>query len=420
MRAAIEWARKIPGSEGAVIKAADTPYFNREWIKFRNLSDIDVVVIEKIPRKRGVYGYLVGIYVPESAVSKLNPKKLTELNGKPVLVLGKTFNTDLEFNVGDIISILVEEVWRHHTRDGIHYSIHKPHVAHITEKKNTSSLTDLDEIVTSVGVAVKEMSKEPKDEGTERENIRDFPKRMQKSFEKIMKNKLWMPFVVQLHTIGRKAHRDFRFFIPKKDYGKVLTYDDAYDLYLKGKLDGYLEGITLFEPSTVEDPNLNADSHVRGTIKVPQPVDWLFFEGITHKVGTAGTRYPGVFTIISRGIYTIEKVGDHLIRFIMLSDDGKINKKILKIAKEKEKVPVYEHMPDKYIKLRGNYSYHIAHIEKDKWIMLFDKLKHYTRITPKEIVNISLMLQGDFSVPEIARFVNVSTATVRKYRQIFQ
>jgi len=419
---AIKWAADLQGSEGAVIKRLDAPYSFDEtshaWIKYRHLVDIDVVVLQRNPKERGLYNYTVGIYLRKKDMNMINPKKVVTLNGKNVLVLGRTFNTDEKIDAGKIISILIEEIWRHETSSGIHYSIHKPRVAHVTEKKTTSTVDDLENIVQSIGFAVKKLASEPKTEGHDI-YVRDFPLRMQANFKKIMDNKLWMPFVMQVHTIGKKAHRDVRFFIPAKDYGKVLTYSKAETLFEKDELEGILEGITLFEPSTIEETNYGADKHVRGTIKVPEPIDWLFFEGVTHKIGTAGTHYPGVFTIIARGIYTIHQVNDHLIHFELKSDKGIINLKPIEQAK-KEGAPVLVKPPKKLINVTGKYSYHIAHIEKNKWIMLWDKVKSVgkpPKLSSQQLARIYLMTKAGISRKTIADELSLSPNTVYLYQR---
>ncbi|HHF53515.1 MAG TPA: hypothetical protein ENL43_04040, partial [candidate division WOR-3 bacterium] len=81
---------------------------------------------------------------------------LTEFNGKKVLDLKNTFNTTETFKPGDIISVEIEDIWRHETPKGIYYSIHKPKIRHITEKKETTPLSELDNLVCSIGSKVVE------------------------------------------------------------------------------------------------------------------------------------------------------------------------------------------------------------------------------------------------------------------------
>jgi len=418
VKKAIEWASKLQGSEGAVIKDIDAKYKFGEavWLKFRKLVDIDCVVLRRNIKKRGLFNYTVGIYL-RAKDKNINPWKITTFNDRKVLVLGNTFNTTERIDPGEIVSVLVEEVWRHKTNKGIHYSIHKPRLAHVTEKKETSTVDDLEDIVTSIGVAVVEQYELKEDDEGKEIYVRDFPIRMQRNFKLIMEDKLWMPWVMQIHTIGRKLHRDFRFFIPSKDYGLVLTYHKARELFIKKKLEGILEGITLFKPATIEESDFDAQHHIQGTIKVPQPVSWLFFDGITHKVGTAGTRYPGVFVIAAHGVYTIEDVGDHKIVFHMRSDKGDVDLSPLEKAK-KEGAPIMLKPPKKLQQFNGFYSFHIAHIEKNRWIMLFDKLKVETNsISPYQLSQIYELTMLGIPRPQIADVLNLSSNTIYKHQR---
>ena len=162
---AIKWAEKLEGSEGAVVKEADSPYtFNEKskaWLKYHRLVDIDCVVLERHETKaKNVYNYRIGIYLTEKEAKMIHPDRLLKFRNKYVLDLKNTFNTDEKFEPGDIISVAIEDIWRHETSEGIYYSLHKPKVRHITEKKNTSTLEELDNLVTSIGYAVIEKQAE--------------------------------------------------------------------------------------------------------------------------------------------------------------------------------------------------------------------------------------------------------------------
>lgn len=162
---AIKWAEKLEGSEGAVVKEADSPYVfdekSKAWLKYHRLVDIDCVVLERHETKaKNVYNYRIGIYLTEKEAKMIHPDRLLKFRNKYVLDLKNTFNTDEKFEPGDIISVAIEDIWRHETSEGIYYSLHKPKVRHITEKKNTSTLEELDNLVTSIGYAVIEKQAE--------------------------------------------------------------------------------------------------------------------------------------------------------------------------------------------------------------------------------------------------------------------
>ena len=362
LKDAIEWASKLKGSEGAVVKNMYAPYEfgdSSTWLKFRHLTELNVIVLKKVPKERGLYNYLVGI---ESNKDFIN-KKYIEFSGvERYVVLGHTFNTKEVFKEGDKIKILIEEAWRHESPEGIHYSIHK---ARVDGKSNKIDNVDtMEDIVTSIGVAIKHSYIEDNDiielaekyflnsngEGKEIQ-VKNFPNLMQEDFKKQIGK--WSPYVMQVHTIGDRLHYDIR-----HDVGN------------------HLQGITLFGRS-IQDrlPIENQQNNIRSTIKLPQPKEWLTFEGITNKGGVGATKSnPGIFTIISKGKYTIDEVTPHVIRIEYKSDDNNINKITMHKA-ETEGYKIPEDLPGKMINLTGKFSWHIAHIG-DNYIILFDRLKN--------------------------------------------
>jgi len=358
LKEAINWASGLPGSEGALVKETDSIYSFGEsssWKKYRKLSPINVMILKVVPKERNLFNYLVGI---PAAKKFLDPKYIE--NNK--LVLGHTFNTKEKFKEGDVIQILIEEVWRHKTKRGIHYSIHKPRVkGKINEA--VSGIDKLEDLVTSIGVEVthsqidgqdvlisKELAEKtiPKGEGKEIQ-AQNFPNIMQNDFKKQIGK--WGDYVMQVHTRGKTLHYDIRH-----------------------KTGNFLNGITLFGRSTTDRLRIESQrKNIRSSIKLRQPLSWLVFEGTTEKSGIGATkRFPGIFTIVSKGKFTIHEVTDHVIRIEYKSDSGKINKKMLEGAK-KNNIPYASDLPENLINLNGKYSWHIAHIG-EKYLVLFDKL----------------------------------------------
>ena len=302
------------------------------------------------------YNYTIGIYLTKEEAEKINPKYLSKLNNKDVLVLSKTFNTDINAEKGDILKVNVEEVWRHRKDGIIRYSLHKPKVMEKIEAATTSSLADLDAMVVSRGVEVVESELKSDEEGggEKGEEFTDFPKRMQESFKNVIGK--WKPWVMQWHLRGEKSlHTDFRL-----------------------KVNDHLEGFTLFSPPSIDKPDMikGEVKNIRGTIKNPQPVSWLKVDTSDYfeKGGIGATKeHPAFFAIVAKGKYTIHDVGDHRILIQLKSDKGRVNKVKLKDAPEY--VQAFNNkLPDRLKQLDGLYSVHIAHID-DKHIMLFDKIK---------------------------------------------
>jgi len=162
-------------------------------------------------------------------------------------------------------------------------------------------------------------------------------------------------FVIQWHLRGNESvHTDLR----------LQTGD-------------HLEGFTLFTPgSTGGEDKLDSDpSNIRGTIKLPQPSEWLTANG-GYKSGEPGTtsKHNAYFTIVGKGTYKPIEVMDHKIVFEIKSDSGNVKKLSPLDDSDKETIANFNaKLPDKLEQLDGKYSYHIAHIG-DRHLILFDKV----------------------------------------------
>jgi len=134
LNAAIEWASKLEGSSGAVIKNLSESYNHSSWKKYGKLIPLTVTIMKRVPKDRGS-NYLVGIESSKGIDLRYTQDKK--------LVLGHTFTTDKVFQVGDHIEILVEDIWRHEDSQGLHYSIHKPRITGKSEL-TLSTIKDLE------------------------------------------------------------------------------------------------------------------------------------------------------------------------------------------------------------------------------------------------------------------------------------
>jgi hypothetical protein len=386
IESAIKWASNLKDSEGAVIKDIDAKYTYGEssnsWIKFRHLTPINVQVIKTIPKERNLFNYLVGVPATKKF---LNPKYI-ENN---LLILGHTFNSKDKYNPGDKINILVEEVWRHEDPDGIHYSIHKPRVGDKVDKLST--IDYLEDIVTSIGVSIKhsvidnsevlELDEnidyiELKDAEGKEISPRDFPNLMQEIFRKSIGKSY--RYVLQWHYRGHAITEEDRkkYSIPEKYkwWMKSLHTDSRFD-----NNSDLLMGITLLSPTSTDKdvPDLvNQDmKNVRAVLKLPQPKEWIDYEGIRH-LGEAGTtaNAPAILVIVGKGKYTPLEIEDHKLIVAFSSDEGKVN---LNIIKKADKEGIYiDRIPDENLKkLPQKVSFHIAHIG-DRYLILVDGLKN--------------------------------------------
>lgn len=368
IKQAIEQRSNEQDSEGAMVKAYDSLYSNGNVpyiIKYRKVERIEAVVIKKNETKGSAWTFTVGIYLSDTEKGVVPESYLTEINGKPVLVLGNTFNTaSVSAEIGDIIEVNLQEVWRHRLDDKIRYSIHKPDSTRKLNKKESSTISYLDSLVVSKGkelanqIITSNEIKAPQ-EGREVERgdvqeITDFPERMQRNFKEAMESGMWLPYVIHLHSRGKSTHQDVRHLIPA----------------------GYLEGITVnTPPSTERDDEFNEEAEgIRCELKASQPKDWLTYEGIKEPGGVGATAHmPAAFYIISKGKYRCHTVDDHRIIIEYKSDQGSVNSKTEADAK-KLNIPIPVSLPKKLKSLTGLWLYQIAHIE-DKHIILLKHLK---------------------------------------------
>jgi len=369
MRKAVSLYKNMKGSEGAIIKRYNGIYSPGKetdaWIKYRTLLELHcrVYKVNLITGTRG-RNYSIGIDLSKEQQKKIHPKHLVDFKGKKLLNLGNTFNTSVVASKGDILDILVEEVWRHVYKNGlIRYSIHKPNVVEKAKLQETSTLRDLDAMVVSRGVEVKESEEEMRDEeGREIAQPRDFPKRMQDALKKNLGK--WMPFVMQWHYRGHRTETGFNLRSLHTDFRMAV--------------DDHLEGITILSPTSTSErvPDLvNAREwhNVRCVLKVPQPKIWLKVEGIMPRGKPGTTPYaPAVFVIVAKGKYRPLVVEDHKIVVEFDEDSGSINKSVFERAK-KQGIVLSRFPGDKLKDLPKKVSFHIAHIG-DKWIILSDEV----------------------------------------------
>jgi len=99
---------KQPGSEGIMLKDVKSTWdidgSESGWGKIKIQAEIKVIVLAK-KKNDGTYNYSSGVLLGKGDYSNL--QKLQE---KEYVVLGKTFNTKLNANIGDILTVAVEEI----------------------------------------------------------------------------------------------------------------------------------------------------------------------------------------------------------------------------------------------------------------------------------------------------------------------
>ena len=307
---AIHMFAKMVGSEGAMIKKYEGTYTPNgktdAWVKFRKELDIHVVVIDKILDKAGIFNYLVGVYATQEDLKLLSKEHIVEVNGKPVLQLGKTFNTKIQASKGDLLDIHIEEIWREQDKDGIHYSIHKPKVLEKIEMEETTPVKELDDMVVARGAAVKneELQDVSEEGGTRSEAAKKFwAENWYKSFPKSGHGS----FIYHHHYRG-VAENEISYSEPEM----ISKTDNSVhgDLRCQAN-DKYLWGFTVFTGSTKDLEkaggcrlcNLDKNEKLEGAFKLLEPISWVRvglnkpYISAPGKVGSTKNYYAKFFAV---------------------------------------------------------------------------------------------------------------------------
>lgn len=141
----INLAKKVseaPGSEGAMFKQADSKYRlsgnTPLWSKMKRSFEIDAMVVGmkkegKTYNYIGAIGPITGIKTEDTApLESARGKKFVKYKGKIYSILGKTFNTNMEADIGDIIRVTMKETRK--IDDKVYHWFH-PKVLEVREDK---------------------------------------------------------------------------------------------------------------------------------------------------------------------------------------------------------------------------------------------------------------------------------------------
>lgn len=114
LSAALDWAIRQPGSEGAMLKGVEATYSlggeNDLWAKFKSSRSLKAIVYKRDPVKDspGVWT-LFGAIGPVPAGDD-RWSETVEVGGKRYVQIGKTFNTKLDADIGDAIEVEATEI----------------------------------------------------------------------------------------------------------------------------------------------------------------------------------------------------------------------------------------------------------------------------------------------------------------------
>lgn len=128
------------GSEGSILKR-DTEYnfgYSYDWIKLKKYETIRVIVLKvnktKVPT---IFNYEIGVRI-DNKINTFSKDKVVELNKVDYLHIGRTYNTNIKCNVGDIISIKFHTLNMYKDKLGrIYLNVYEP----IFEELHSDELT---------------------------------------------------------------------------------------------------------------------------------------------------------------------------------------------------------------------------------------------------------------------------------------
>jgi len=146
--------RKLPGSEGAVLKLVDSIYpikytgENRtgDWSKVKNLKELDVMVVKRIPKvtKEGkvldIYMYECAYIIPANLKDRFY--NAFEYEGRWYAPIGRSYSTSVKANKGDIVTIKPIRIRKYEKNGKIVYTWMFPYFDELRkDKKLADTLT---------------------------------------------------------------------------------------------------------------------------------------------------------------------------------------------------------------------------------------------------------------------------------------
>jgi len=145
-RAAVKKYSKMIGSDGSMIKAASSKYplsgRTSLWAKYKVSVEIDTIVLERFSVK-STFNYRCGYKIPQDQIDKYTPT--FKLNNVIYGVIGKSFNTKIRANPGQILTVRALEVKKEEVKGKIKYTWFHPNPLYLKpEKKEPDSAKDLE------------------------------------------------------------------------------------------------------------------------------------------------------------------------------------------------------------------------------------------------------------------------------------
>ncbi len=307
--------------EGAMIKRWDGYKFEldgrtSDMVKFKKYAEAHCVVLDSrlIKGQKKTWQYKIGVEVLPSELEDVDESKLRVLpNSKTqFLEVGKTFNTGVAAEIGDIITVKFHTLFVHKDDAGkISLALYEPKVYENRTIANANESADTVTTLMKIGrdaqlIQMKDLDDFIPFELVKQTNI----------WEQYPEENLVHKFVMHYHWRGKSVHCDFRIEHVKNQYLLGYTLDNP----MPGIVDAPVTTEAMAEKWAKDDRlwkfnavtgefkarqtrgGLKKATSIMVQLKEPEPIEWLTFEGVVERGGVGATeQFPGVFYIAAKG-----------------------------------------------------------------------------------------------------------------------
>lgn len=302
--------------EGAMIKKWNGFKFTlnghtNDILKFKKYAEAHLWVTDKrtISGSEKTYQYKVAVEVLPTELDEVDENEVIQFKNRTAMVVAKSFNTNVEANVGDIVAVKFHNVFAtRNEQNKIVLTLYEPKVF-----ENRSHMKEEPDTVTT-------LLKIGRDAQLLRYKGADFlPFELVKQldvFTQYPSEDKMYPFIIHHHWRGKSAHADLRIGhisnqyligytlnveIPGVAKEPVLTMEEARKQADNDDLWKFNAKEGTFKARQTRGGLKRATSIVV-ELKAPEPMEWMRFEGVVNPGNVGSTsEFPGVFAIVARG-----------------------------------------------------------------------------------------------------------------------
>ena len=306
--------------EGAMVKRWDGfPYEldgrSNEVVKFKKYAEAHVLVIDRrlIQGSEKTYQYKIAVEVLPTEMDEVDEKLVQDFKDMKVMTVADTFNTNVEAEAGDVITVKFHNLFVHKNEEGkFKLALYEPRVYENRTTANPKEMPDTVTTLMKIGTDAKLIVFK----GFGRDDILPFELVKQLNvFEQYPKEGQKSAYIIHHHWRGKSTHGDLRISTGEYLLGytlnimaagevkePVLKVEDAIKWSNKPELWKFDVKTGKFQSRQTRGGLKKATSIVV-ELKEPEPVEWLTFEGVVAPGNVGSTKqYPGVFYIACKGI----------------------------------------------------------------------------------------------------------------------